>query len=565
MIRKSWQILIVVSLALALYGGAVTLAQGMGIASPPAERAARAPVGARTAYTYTTAITVTSTGDEGGKSETCTANPPCTLRKAINEARLLANSSRPVLIVFDIPTTDPGYDPAHQVWVIALTSGQSDITFIFRDFGTDGQVIVDGETQPIGRDLAEGPRIILRGDNDQGVFTLTGGNNIIRGLAFQGFGDRVISVPGTSNNLIEDNVFGLTITGTEIYLRDPDDAGKGSGETGIYVQSGGNNNTIQNNILTGFDQGAIALDGDDSFLLNNIIGTRADGTIPAVRPERLCRPNARYHNWFAGAGVQVYGHRNTIKNNRIVGMLYYSDDPLSTPEDALSVTGDGHIVQNNVIGVDAGGQPFGVCGEGIHIGGSFGGHSVRVLSNTVVGAHGAAGIFVTGGQFGYDLNGITVQHNIITASTAEAFAFGDLLPSTLRLFNPAQVVTISGTTVTGTSGLNSPCATCTIELFLDEIDTVTETQESLAVVIADGNGNWTATLSRPLAITEGIRTASTTASDGQITHPSGVYSAGMTTRISTLYVQPDAPAPTPAPTPTLDPPLPNAGAWISPR
>ncbi len=514
-------------------------------------------VAAQTQLTPTRFITVTSTSDEGGKNERCEQGHTCTLRRAINEVRYNQYDEETYRIAFDIDTNDPGYDATNEVWVIEVDSDNSGSeVFAFREFGTHGHVLVDGTTQPIGRSLANGPRIILSGDNNKGAFTLTGGDNIVRGLAFQGFGDRMISVPGTSNNLIEDNWFGLTITGEEIYLRNPEHPEDGSGEIGIYVQSGGSNNTVQENVLAGFDQTAITVDGVQSYVLNNTVGTRADGTVPEVRWERKCHPSARYYNWFAGAGVQIYGDNHLVENNRIVAMLYYSDDPLSTSEDALSITGDDHVVRYNILGVDADGQPFGVCGDGIHVGGSGGGHDIQVMTNTVVGAHGTAGIFVTGGEFGYDLNGITVQHNVIEDSTHDAFAFGDKLPATLRLFNPAQVITISGTTVTGASGLDSPCAGCTVELFLDEIDTVTETLESLGTVTADGSGNWFAELPRTLDINEGIRTASTTAVDGQITHPSGDYSAGMTTKISDLYVQSGAPEPTEPPAPTVDPPLP---------
>jgi hypothetical protein len=76
---------------------------------------------------------------------------------------------------------------------------------------------------------------------------------------------------------------------------------------------------------------------------------------------------------------------------------------------------------------------------------------------------------------------------------------------------------------------------------LDEVDTVTETLESLGKVTADGDGDWSFTLARTLALTEGLRTASTTVVDGQILHPSGVYSVGTTTRISEIYTQTGAP------------------------
>ncbi len=576
--RKFWHIVFVALWTLLFSGLIIAVAQAGTVGDRP--RLARSETGqswleagsvaARLQATYNTTITVESTLDEGGMSEKCsTPGKDCTLRRAINEARSLSSGSLPVLIAFDIPTTDPGYDSDHQVWVIELDSTQTSDNYIFRDFN-NGQITVNGATQPPGRPLSEGPRIILRGDNKEGVFNVKGGDNAIRGLAFQGFGGNVINVSGNDgNNLIEDNWFGLTITGTEIYLRDPDAHPEdGSGETSIYVQSGSVSNTVQNNVLVGFKAGAINVQSDDSFILSNTIGTRADGTVPEVREDRKCKPNARYYNWFAGAGVNVSGNNNLVVNNRIVGMLFQSADPLNTPDDALEVTGHDHIVRNNVIGVTSDGQPFGVCGEGIHVGGASGGHYVQVLTNTIVGSRGAAGILVTGGEHGYDLDAVTVRGNIIEESTNEAFAFGDILPATLRDFNPAAVTSISGLDVSGTNGDGSPCAGCIVELFLDEVDTVTETLESLAVTTADASGNWNVTLARTLALTEGIRTASTTSADGQIPNPSEpgyVYHAGTTTKISAIYTQTGAPAPTPPPEPTPFPPLPIPEPTYAPK
>ncbi len=556
--RKIASILLVILSACLLAGVAVAAAQGA------SQTAYRAPdVASRALYapddlTPTDYITVTTTGDEGGLSERCDTVVTCTLRRAINQVRWHSAPSRVFRIAFDIPITDTGYDSDAGAWIIAVDSDNSSSEpFAFRDFGTSGQVIIDGWTQPdYESKRADAPRIVLRGDNYKGVFTLTGGNNVIRGLAFQGFGDWMVSVPGTSNNLVEENWFGLTVTGTDIYLRNlayPED---GSGEAGIYVQSGGATNTVQNNILVGFKGVAINVDSDNSFILSNTVGTRADGTVPDIRPERHCKPNARYYNWFAGAGVDVGGHNNLIQNNRVVGMLFQSDDPLNTPDDAIAVTGWNHVVRYNIIGLTSDDVPFGVCDEGIYIGGASGGHSIQILTNTIVGPHGEAGIKVAGGQFGYDLNQITAHGNVIRDTAFQAFAFGKLLPSTLREFNPAVVTSIVGVNVIGTDGANSECADCTVELFLDRVDMVTETLESLATVTADANGDWAATLPRTLAITEGIRTASTTAHDGQITHPSGVYSTGMTTRISVIYTQTGAPSPVPPVPPAPLPPAP---------
>ena len=582
--HKFWPIFFTVILSLLLLGGVVTLAQGVKpipATHPAIERIAPDRViAAHTTFTPTTIITVTSAADpDDSAGYSCNGVPtkpgrtPCTLRRAIVEADALMKddpSTRPILIKFDIPTTDAQYDAAAGVWIIQITETiklEPLPTLGSTDFNKSGQVMIDGWSQPDYDTIRpDQPRIVVRGPQENPseghILVVNGHGNVIRGLIFQKF--RLGLQMNGGDNVIADNWFGLTTDGADVYLYKEEAREDGSGQSGIVLAENASNNLVQNNHLLGYRGSAINVGSDDSRIISNTVGTRVDGTVPEVSWERKCHPSARYYNWFAGSGVQIYGHRNTVEHNRIVGMLPYSDDPESTPIDALSVTGRDHMVRHNILGVDADGQPFGVCGDGIHVGGSFGGHGIQVMSNTVVGAHGTAGIFVTGGEFGYDLNGITVQHNVIEDSVHEAFAFGEKLPANLRLFNPGRVITIAGTLVTGSSGLDSPCAGCTVELFLDEIDTVTETLESLATVVADGDGNWTATLPRPLLITEGIRTASTTAVDGQITHPSGVYSAGMTVRLSELYVQIGAPDPVDPPAPTFDPPLSIPAVTYSP-
>ncbi len=510
-------------------------------------------------------LTVTTTSDVGGSDpngETCKTHSPCTLRRAINEARLYSAPGEVFHIGFDIPAGDPGYDAVNGVWTITVNSDNSGFeTHAFREFGVYGKVIIDGTTQPGGRPFTAGPRIVLRGDNKKGAFNLTGGRNVIRGLAFQGFADNMVTIPATNENLVEQNWFGLNVAGNDVYLRNPARLEDGSGEAGIYAQRSGSNgttNTIQNNVLLGFKGAAINVQGNYNSVLSNTVGTRADGTVPAVRADRKCKPNAHYNNWFPGAGIDVFGRGNLVAHNRIVGLLWPSNDPFNTPDDAISVTGWEHIVRDNVIGLTSDDVPFGTCGEGIQVGGVSGAHFIQVRDNLIVGAHGAAGILVAGGPLGYDLDAVTVQGNVILGSKVQAFDFSPNVPTALRLFNPAAVTNIAGVNVTGTSGADSLCAECVIEVFLDNHDTVTETLESLGTTTADSNGNWSFTLPRALALTEGLRTASTTAVDGQIHNASGTitYSAGTTTRISDIYTQAGAPEPEDPPLPAPEPPLP---------
>ena len=136
----------------------------------------------------------------------------------------------------------------------------------------------------------------------------------------------------------------------------------------------------------------------------------------------------------------------------------------------------------------------------------------------------------------------TLHNNIIKKTTdwpqiqgnpekEDAIQFGPSVPDALRDFNPAKVTSIEGTTVSGTSGTNSLCPNCLIELYLDDTDNVVEALQLLGVTTAGSNGNWTATISAELQSGQGIRTTSTTAQYNTIPN----MSAGTTTKLSELY------------------------------
>ncbi len=552
MLRKFVSVFSLTLLALLLLGAALVWA---------GEPAALAAETAIAQGSYTTVITVTATADpDDDQQYVCytagtgqTVRTPCTLRQALEESHSLPPSAQPILIKFDLPAAESHDGTGTDYWVIQLAeTGQ---TNALPDMGD--QTTIDGSTQAGGR--SAGPKIIIRGPEKvpAGYGLVLEEDSVVRGLAFQRL--RMHIQLNGSNNVVEDSWFGLSDDGMDVFLRDEEHPEDGSGQSGITTADNNTNNTIQNNALTHFRGAAISVRGDSSSVLSNTVGTLADGTAPEVREDRRCKANAFGLNWFAGAGVNVAGHNNVVQNNRVVGMLFRSEDPFTTPDNAFDISGSNHVVRNNIVGLTSDGVAFGTCGDGIRLGGAMGAHYIEVRDNTIVGAQGVAGIHVTGGPYGYDVDAVMVRGNVIKGSAHEAFKFGDSLPTELRFFEPAAITSIDGVNVSGTSGAGSPCANCTVELFLDTHDTVVETLESLAVVTADGSGNWSATLGHTLALTEGIRTATTTAADGQIPHPSApgyVYHAGMTTKLSEIYVQSGAPAPTPPPDPAPLPPLP---------
>ncbi len=120
-----------------------------------------ATVQAASPYTTpVTTITVNSGKDLDTSNSTTCATSPCTLRRAVIQARNLPANQKPVLIAFNIPATAAeGYNSTLQIWKIQFigisSSTMADVRYL------NGGIIIDGSTQPGGR--TTGPKIILVG------------------------------------------------------------------------------------------------------------------------------------------------------------------------------------------------------------------------------------------------------------------------------------------------------------------------------------------------------------------------------------------------------------------
>jgi len=481
-----------------------------------------------------TVITVDSgTDPTTSKSETCVSTTPCTLRRAIVQVRALGAAQRPVLIQFNIPATPAeGYNSTLGIWKLNIQSTTDPSVFRTLEYG---QIIIDGTTQPGG--TTTGPKIFIVGPTTGAKDGLiVGANNSgshdgneIRGLAFQNFKTHLIV--NSNNNLIEDNWFGLEDDGTEPYLRN-DDLQDGSGSAGVALSAGVTGNLIQDNVFLGFDGVAAALRGDANTFASNYVGTAADGTTPGklTIPSLVCTTV----DWLGGGGISMEGDDHTIENNVFAGLrqeIFSS----STQPDAVRVTGTGHLIQNNQIGVDVLMHEVGVCGRGIYLSDSP--KEVQLFNNTIVES-GLSAISLNGVL--YDEN--TLRTNVIKKSSAwpevegnpepeNAIQVGPSITDAFRNFFPAKVTEIDGTSVSGTSGTSSSCPNCVVEIFLDDTDNIVETLQSLVIVTAGANGNWSATLPFELSSGQGLRTTSTTAQFNTIPG----MSAGTTTQLSELY------------------------------
>ena len=488
-----------------------------------------------------TIITVTSgTDPDYSKSFTCysgtSIRTPCTLRRAIIEASD-PGTPRPVLIKFEIPAEpEEGHDAILDVWKINLYP-YMDIYGIFRVY-LHGDITIDGTTQPGGR--SSGPKIILVGPgtgNSEGIKigeTQFQNNHVIRGLGFQNFKNHIII--NSSDNLIENNWFGVSDDGTDVYLRN-DEPEDGSGSSGVALSDTATNNTIRNNVFLGFDGVAAAIRGEENTFSMNYVGTTADGSVPGKETDSslIC---TRF-DWLGGGGISVEGDYHQILDNIFAG-LRQEVFKTSTQASAIKVgtTVDGELViQDNLIGVDSDGEEVGVCGRGVELSSSP--KYIQVESNTIVNP-GLSGISLNGEFFdATTLRSNTIKSNSdwVTADLnpkpEDAIQIGAGLPDAFAAFNPAIITEIDGKTVSGENGANSACPNCVIELFLDDTDVITEALKSLAVVTANSNGKWTATLSSNLENNQGIRTTSTTVKPNTILN----MDLGTTTGLSILYTE----------------------------
>lgn len=512
-------------LALSILG--VLLLAGLGLAGIIPVRASYGPA------PYATTITVDSTSDpDTSDSRTCLTHTPCTLRRAIIQARNLAAGDKPALIVFNIPTSDPGYDATLQTWKIQFSGISSAANATLRYL--NGNISLDGSTQPNGR--LTGPKIILVGpgtgqyDGLKLGETATQNTNTLRGLAFQNFKDHVIL--NSNGNLIEDCWFGLNDEGTAPELRN-DNPEDGSGSTGVAISDGADGNTIRHNVFLGFDGVAAALRGEGNLFQGNFIGTNASGLVSGKQtaPGLLCTTV----DWLGGGGISLDGPNHTVQGNLFAGLRQEIFASSSQP-DAITVqsTCDGCLVQQNKIGLDAQDHEIGVCGQGIDISNTEG---VTLQDNTLVETYHAA-IFINGTLS--DAN--TLRGNLVRRSTPWLLPAGATkaddailrysgLPDAYEFFNPARVTGINATAVNGTAGDGSPCPNCLIELFLDDNDGITEALQSLGTTTANASGNWSFTLAAPLAEGYGLRTTSTTATYGTIP----AMNAGTSAGLSPLY------------------------------
>jgi CSLREA domain-containing protein len=435
-------------------------------------------------------LVVNSTNDVD--DGTCNATH-CSLREALAAA---GSHPGPDTVTFNIPTTDPGYNPATGVWTIRPNN---------TGYNVPSGTTVDGiiMTALAGEGSTSRPGIEIDGTT-LGQLGYTGlwlyDGVTLRGLIVNDF-QYGIWVSST-NVTIEGCYVGTDPTGT---------SAKPNGIDGILLANGATGAVIQDNLLSGNNGSGLRMFGGNTTgntLRNNRIGTNADGTIAL--------PNM-------GNGVQLHAgaHDNTVEGNLISGNGGIGVHLLDA--------GTNHnVIRSNRIGTDADGTaalPNGSFGVAL-----FNGPSNNVVgSSNLVAYNTLDGVLVDGADSFTSTVGNTITANSITANGQQGinnFRGGN------RELTPPTITAASATQVSGTA-----CANCTVEVFSDAAD---EGAIYEGTTTANAAGNWT--FNKPGGLAGPYVTA--TATDG----------AGNTSEFSApVSVAPATPTATSTPTATRTP------------
>ena len=233
-------------------------------------------------------------------------------------------------------------------------------------------------------------------------------NNIIGG-----------NIPAARNIISGNTQFGIRFTGinskenlvTGNYIgTDPDGSAPIPNNTGVYFQTGSNNNTIggtapsEGNLISGNSQGIVFNGASDNEIIGNFIGTDNNGTGALGNSLGISISNGSTNNIIGGADP---ARKNIISGNSSVGI---SISQASTQNNQIL---------GNYIGIDAAGTESLPNGSnGIQISGVS-----NTIRNNVISANSGTGIsvlvggddnIITGNYIGTNADGNAAMPNAVT-------------------------------------------------------------------------------------------------------------------------------------------------------
>lgn len=471
----------------------------------------------------------------------------CTLRRALREAGARSDDSScpgctPVHIVFsgldgtNGDSDDSYYSLTNDQWTIPVSSAVSSSNFMLKPQSitdVDGPIIIRGfaGTNVLNGDM---PKIMI---DTKKTLEIEISDVTIKNLGFMGG----ISIRyKEANGIFKNNTWGLDTDGMSIKFKNPGTNDSHlAGTSGIATSQKADDLLIQGNIITGASSNAISINSGTTGvqILDNLIGTRIDGSVPEVPDSLKCRtftnpftptPALDANEWFGGYGITAAGTGLIIQGNTLVGMQNMRSAS-DTPPGALRILGSLHTIEDNIFGKDLSDNERGICGQAIQISTQTdtteqnNGH--LILNNEIYsptnGFSTPTGVIYWSDTHvsSYHDGGNTIRGNIIKDGLTKSIEIGANLTQALKAFEPAIISSISGVNISGHSHTNnaygdpSPCPDCIIDFYLDDGDSYQEALEYLGSTVANSSGDFTFTLSSPLTDGYGIRTTSTSVDD----------------------------------------------------
>jgi parallel beta-helix repeat protein len=384
-------------------------------------------------------LVVTNTNDSG----------PGSLREVID---LFRNNGRDT-IVFNIPTTDPGYNSTTGVWTIKPASGYT----VSKGTTVDGTVVVPaaggGNLQRPGIEI-DGTDLVKKG--------ITGlrleGDIALRGLVVNHFQYGIWV--STSNVTIEQCFVGTDPTGK---------TAKPNGHGGILIIGSTTGVVIQENLISGNEVYGIRISGGSAtgnVIRNNRIGTDSTGTVALP-------------NGYAGICLHDSAHGNTVEQNLVSG-----NDVIGI--ELYDAGTNGNQIRENRVGTSAdGNMPLPNKSFGVSL--SRGPCDNTIGPGNRIAFNGRDGVLVDGSDSFIRTAGNTVAGNTITANVGKGIrnyrgGNAELAPPTINSATASQIA--------GTAGPDQ-----TVDVYLDDND---EGAFFVGTTTADASGNFVLPVVNPL-------------------------------------------------------------------
>jgi len=297
---------------------------------------------------------------------------------SLREALSIGGSAYGSNIIFNIPSTDAGYNVVSGVWTITLLTP---LPYLM-----GGHTTIDGSTQTVnqGNTNTYGPEIMIKCDTMLNYsFIMVSPGNLIKGIIFNGFKYGVMLYGSNStNNTITECYFGTDPTGTSIGIPN---------ENGICFNNNATNNQIINNLISGnTNAGISALDAGGNNFRGNKIGTDISGTLPLPNIYGIALDNSS-SNVIGGSGET---QRNIISGNSFGGIVINE------------ITSKANVITANFIGTDI---------TGTHILPNDQGIVLSYANNTIIGGSDPSKRNIISGNTsgGIIMNGTGTRNNII--------------------------------------------------------------------------------------------------------------------------------------------------------